>query len=198
MTIIVAVHKDGVTAVAADTQTTFGSFRVLPENQETPKLQRIGDSVIGFAGWGMYENILDDYVDRLETPPVLSDSRSIFVFFTGLWKELHETYNFVNDQCQNDDSPFGDLDASFLVVNPGIIHHVASDMSVTSFRQYFAVGSGSAFSMGALHALYDTGLDAAQLAAKAVDAAMAFDVKCGGRTETVVLDGPTHAKRPGK
>lgn len=189
MTIIVAVHKNGITAVAADTQTTFGSFRVLPENQETPKLQRIGDSIISFAGWGMYENILDDYIDRLEIPPTLNDSRSIFVFFTGLWKELHETYNFVNDQCQNDDSPFGDLDASFMVVTPGVIYHVASDMSVTSFKQYFSIGSGSAFGMGALHALYGTGLNSAELAKKAVEAAMAFDVKCGGRIETVILDG---------
>ena len=49
----------------------------------------------------------------------------------------------MNDQGDRNDSPFGNLDASFLVASPAGIFYVAPDMSVSEFRQYFAVGQFS-------------------------------------------------------
>lgn len=60
------------------------------------------------------------------------------------WKELHEQYNFVKDQSNEEDpSPFGDLDATFLITNPNGIFYVSSNMSVSKFEKYFAIGAGS-------------------------------------------------------
>ena len=51
---------------------------------------------------------------------------------------------------------------------------------MTPVTRYFAIGSGAPFALGALHALYDGKLGAAELARKAVEAGIAFDNYCGG------------------
>jgi len=93
----------------------------------------------------------------------------------------------VNDQCSETDTPFGDLDASFLVAAPSGIYYVACDMSVTEFDQYYAVGSGAGYALGALHALYTQKSDAENVARRAVAAASALDIYCGGEVNLVKL-----------
>jgi ATP-dependent protease HslVU (ClpYQ) peptidase subunit len=181
MSIAVAVRKGGRICLASDTQTSFGSNTVPVENHQTDKIRRVGRAYMAVSGAGLYDNILDDMLSGKRRVS-LANRQSIFTFFLHLWRQLRQTYSLVNEQCHQDDkSPFGDLDASFLVVNSHGIYYVASDMSITEFSQYFAIGSGADFSMGALHALYDGSLHADALADRAVRAAMAFSLYCGGR-----------------
>ena len=191
MSIVVGIHKGLDVCVAADTQSSFGSNRVPTENAGVSKLRRVGKAVIGTTGWGIYENILDDFLSAPEQPDLSTKGR-VFSFFLDLWKALHEHYPFVNDQSNHDDSPFGNLDAAFLVASPGGLFYVASDLSVTQFRRYCAVGSGADFSMGAAYTLYPGDLSAEQVARRSVDAACAFNLYCGGRVEVVSLkaNGP--------
>jgi len=56
-------------------------------------------------------------------------------------------------------------------------------MSVATFERYHAIGSGCAYSLGALHVLYDEQADPAALARKAVETAITFSVYCGGTIE---------------
>ena len=181
MTIAVAVRKGGEIVLAADTQNNFGHNRAPIANHRTQKIITVGANHLATSGWGLYANILTDFLARRRVPK-LDTERDVFRFFQAFWKALHEQYSLVNDQCQNEEdrSPFGDLDASFLLVNPGGIFFVSSDTSVTEFQQYYAVGSGAEFALGALHALYDTKADAEVLARRACAAAMAFNVYCGG------------------
>jgi ATP-dependent HslUV protease subunit HslV len=91
----------------------------------------------------------------------------------------------VNEQSRSEDkTPFADLDATFLIASPGGIFLVSSNMSVSSFTKYYAIGSGGDYALGALHALYDGGNDAGALAESAVAAAKAYDSGCGGATVT--------------
>lgn len=189
MSIVVAVVKDGETCVAADSQSNFGTNQVPMDNGKVSKLRQIGASVLGTTGWGVYENILEDFISA-KKPPLLSDRQSIFSFFLDLWKALHERYPYVNDQWDTDRSPFANLDASFLIASPDGLFYVASDLSVTRFEKYFAVGSGADFSMGALYNLYDTDLDAAAITRKAVESAMAFNIYCGGEVQLITLARP--------
>jgi ATP-dependent HslUV protease, peptidase subunit HslV len=186
MSIVVAIRKNGLTCVAADTQNSFGSNRVSEANGGVTKLRRLGSAILGTTGWGIYENILDDYL-KANGAPQLNDRGDIFAFFLGLWKALHETYPFVNDQGDRNDSPFGNLDASFLVAAPTGIFYVAPDMSVSEFRQYFAVGSGADFSLGAAHCLYPENLTASEIARRAAEAAIAFNLYCGGEIEVMTV-----------
>ena len=184
MTIAVAVRKGGEIVLAADTQSNFGHNRTPIGNHRTQKILTVGGNHLATSGWGLYANILGDFLARKRTPK-LDSERDVFRFFQGFWKALHEQYTMVNDQCQHEDepSPFGDLDASFLLANGGGIFLVSSDTSVTEFQQYYAVGSGAEFALGALHALYDGELDAESLARRACEAAMAFNVYCGGQID---------------
>ena len=180
MSIAVAVQKHGRITIGTDSQTSFGASRMPVENLRTVKTHRIGNSVMATTGWGLYENILDDYLGRHPNTE-LGGRQQIFGFFMRLWQDLRERYTMVKEQCdKDDDSPFASLDASFLVVNNEGIFHVGTDMSVTQFERYYAIGSGADFSLGALEALYADTPDAETLCNRAVEVAIAFDVHCGG------------------
>jgi ATP-dependent HslUV protease, peptidase subunit HslV len=188
MTIAVAVRKGREIVVAADTQNNFGSARATPDNHLSHKIMPVGDALVATSGWGLYANILDDFVARGRRAPALGTEREVFRFFQQFWRALKDQYSLVNEQCHDDDhSPFGDLDASFLVVNPAGIFFVSSDTSVTPFEKYHAVGSGTDYALGALHALYDDHDDATFLARRACEAAIAFNIYCGGAIETARL-----------
>ena len=112
------------------------------------------------------------------------NKQQIFSFFITFWKDLHEKYNFVNDQSdKEEDSPFGDLDSTFLIANPKGIFYVSSNMSVTKFEKYFAIGSGANFSLGTMFAMYDLNFTAEEIARKSVESAMAFNIYCGGEID---------------
>ena len=179
----VAVRKGGETIIAADTQENFGDRKVLPSNHRPAKILRVGSSWMATTGWGLYENVLTDYMARVK-PPRFPNERAIFSFFIRFWKELHARYSFVNDQSHgDDDQPFADLDSSFLVVNRAGIFYVSGNMSVTRFEEYYAIGSGASYALGALHALYPEPRDAEELARRACGAAVTFDVYCGGELD---------------
>lgn len=180
MSVIVAVRKGSQIAIAADSQDNFGDLRPPPENHEAIKLRVIGDAVLGSSGWALYDDIFGHYLGGRRAR--LSDRRSVFDFFVKFWKDLRKHYPFVNDQPgKESDTPFANLDASFLVASPGGIFLVSSNMSVSEFRQYYAIGSGSDYAIGAVHALYDEVKNPAVIAERAVRAAMAYDNSCGGR-----------------
>lgn len=197
MSIVVAVKKQSEIVMAADSQTSFGSNRIQGDNLNEPKIRRCGASLIATTGLGLYDNILDDFLTASDLPG-FRDKKDIFSFFLKFWRALHDRYPFVNDQCDGKDTPFGDLDASFLIVNVHGIFHVASDMSVTKFEKYFAIGSGSNFSFGVLYALYDQSVEAMELARKAVEAAKYFNVYCGGKTQIMRILIQSKGDRQGK
>lgn len=195
MSVAVAVQKGRTIVVAADTQENFGDRRVLRGDHSSSKIMKVGGSYIAQTGWGLYENILGDYLVKAGTPRFRNE-REIFVFFNRFWKRMRKDYSFVNDQpLQDDKSPFADLDASFLIVNPGGIFHVTGQMSVTRFKRFDAIGSGGPYALGALHALYDSESDAEEIARRACAAALHLDISCGGALDvfTVKAQGPRRA-----
>jgi ATP-dependent protease HslVU (ClpYQ) peptidase subunit len=183
MSIAVAVRKGTTIAVAADSQENFGDRKIVGSNHRAAKIMSLGASELAMTGWGIYDNVFSDYL-RSRRAPRFASEREIFTFFVRLWKDLRKRYSFVDDQVAEDDrSPFADLDSSFLVANRHGIFHVSGDMSVMAFNEYYAIGSGASYALGVLHALYDSERDAATLARRACEAAIAFDVYCGGEID---------------
>jgi ATP-dependent protease HslVU (ClpYQ) peptidase subunit len=187
MSVIAAVRKGNTIAVAADSQSNFGDLRPPPENHQVLKLREVGGAILAASGWALYDDLLAHYLAKrkAKTPVSLTDRASIFEFFLGFWKAIRKDGCFVNDQSRTDDkSPFADLDATFLVVTPLGIFLVSSNMSVSEFREFYAIGSGCDFAIGALHALTheaDEKMTAEKLAEAAVNAAIAYDSCCGGK-----------------
>jgi ATP-dependent HslUV protease subunit HslV len=183
MSVIVAVRRASQIVIAADTQDNFGDLRPPAENHEAIKLREVGDAVLGSSGWALYDDIFGHYLAKQKRVR-LHDRHAIFDFFVRFWKELHRTYPFVNDQPGKDsDSPFANLDATFLVASPAGIFLVSANMSVSEFKQYYAIGSGGDYAIGAIHALYGEVKDPAKIAERAVRAGMAYDSACGGRVD---------------
>ena len=184
MSIVVAVKKGNDVVIASDSMETFGSAKAAPGNAVTPKIRKLGSALMGNTGWSLYDDILKDYLSRRKSVRVSSES-DVFRFFMKFWKELHDKYPFVNDQSDGRDSPFGDLDSSFLIVTKKRIFHVSSNMSISEFDKFHAIGSGSSFAIGAMHALYDRKLSAEQIARKGVEAAIAHNIYCGGDVQVM-------------
>ena len=182
MSILVAIRKGSKTAFAADTLTTFGSHKYPTSNLAVQKIRRVGTALMGSSGWHLYNDILDDYLGRVgkKRPPSLANEKAIFKFFVKLWGALKDRYNMVNEQCEDKDSPFGNLDASFLIANRKGIYMVSGDLSISRFDQYAAIGSGTDYALGAIHQLYGRERDPATIARKAVETAIQFNVHCGG------------------
>ena len=187
MSIAVAIRKDARIVLATDSQTNLGSERVPAANLSGPKFMRIGDAHLAATGWTLYSNILADVLGRRRAAPRLDGEANIFKFFTRLWEELHERYNFVKDQADDADSPFGSLDSTFLVVCAQGIFGIASDLSVLRYERYFAIGSGAPVALGAAHALYESERDAEEIARNAAVAAIDHDVYCGHPVHVVTV-----------
>lgn len=191
MSVIVAVRKSSRIVIAADTQDNFGDLRPPAENHRALKLREIGGAVLGSSGWALYDDIFSHYFRRSRRI-VLTNRTAIFDFFVRFWRDLRKEYPFVNDQPgKESDSPFANLDATFLIASPGGIFLVSSNMSVSEFRQYYAIGSGGDYAIGACHVLFDSVRDPAEIARRSVAAAIAYDSSCGGEVESrnIVLKG---------
>ncbi len=188
MSIVIAVTRNDSTVMAADTLTCFSDDEQMPAaNSRSEKIVRIGHSVVGGAGWGLYDDIFRDYLDGRDAPAFDSE-HSIFKFFLDLWKALHETYTFVNDQANGKESPFGDLDSSFIIANHTGVYRVSSDLSVSRFNQYHATGSGAPYALGTMYTLYESGASAREIAESGVRAAIAFNVYCAGEVQTLEIE----------
>ena len=187
MSIAVAVRKDARIVLATDSQTNLGSERVPAANLSGAKFMQIGEAYMAATGWTLYSNILADVLGRRRATPRLDGEVNIFKFFTRLWEELHERYNFVKDQADDTDSPFGSLDSTFLVVCARGVFGVASDLSVLRYERYFAIGSGAPIALGAVHALYESECDAEAIAHSAAAAAIDHDVYCGHPVHAVTV-----------
>ena len=195
MSIVVVVRKDKRIAMAADTMSACGSHRDAPDNVETRKIRRLGSAVMGTTGWALMDNVLEDML-AAKRPPRLNSKGAIFKFYLKLWRELHERYTLVNDQSEDKSTPYGDIDGQFLVAHRNGIYAVASNLTVCELKKYYAIGGGSDYAFGALYNLYDSELDAREVAIQAVRTAINFDLYCGGSID--VLEVPcAPAKRRG-
>ncbi len=182
MSIAVVVKKDNKIVIGADTLQCFDSNMTGEDNLDESKLRRIGNAMVAGAGWGLYDNILDDYL-KGKKPVKLSTKQNIFLFFKRLWPVLHEKYSFVKNQCDDADSPFGELDSSFLIATKKRIFFVSSNMCVTEFQKFYAIGAGRDYAIGAMHVLYDQKKSAEEIARLAIEAAISNNVYCGGNIE---------------
>lgn len=196
MSTLVAVHKNRRIALACDTMNSVGYTRCVHATGP-PKVITSGSLLIGCAGFTVYRNALDHYLASKRTPK-LDNERMVFQFFVQFWRDLHSKYHFVNDQSDSEaDSPFADLDAEFLVVNPDGIFRVKEILSVSRFEKFCAIGSGAPHAEGALHILYERDLTAREIAETAVQAALVFNAKSGGPVQVVdMAERQAKARKP--
>jgi ATP-dependent HslUV protease subunit HslV len=173
MTTIVAVRKNGYAAIAADTLTTFGNTRLhASQDASHDKILRIGDSYVGVCGSAAHHLVLSSLLAK--TPDVqLNSKAAIFETFRKLHPILKEEC-FLNPK-EDEEDPYESSQITALIANSRGIFAIYSMREVFEYTQYWAIGSGHEFSLGAMLQAYARNDEATEIARAGVDAGIAFD-----------------------
>lgn len=173
MTTIVAVKKNGVVAIAADTLTTFGNTR-LPAALDAShdKILHCGDSYIGVCGSAAHHLVLTNLLAKMPDMK-LNSKADIFETFRKLHPVLKEEC-FLNPK-EDEEDPYESSQITALIANASGIYGIYSMREVFEYTRYWAIGSGHEYALGALHHAYPQYDKAADAARAAVEAGIAFD-----------------------
>lgn len=173
MTTIVAVKKNGIVAIAADTLTTFGNTR-LPAAMDSShdKILHIGGSHVGVCGSAAHHLVLANLLGK--TPDVqLNSKEAIFETFRKLHPVLKEEC-FLNPK-EDEEDPYESSQITALIINSTGMYGIFSMREVFEYTQYWAIGSGHEFALGAMQYAYSRFDSASDIARAGVEAGIAFD-----------------------
>lgn len=173
MTTIVAVRKNGIVAIAADTLTTFGNTR-LPAamDRSHDKILHIGDNHVGVCGSAAHHLVLANLLGK--SPDVqLNSKEAIFETFRKLHPVLKEEC-FLNPK-EDEEDPYESSQITALIINTSGLYGIFSMREVFEYTQYWAIGSGHEFALGAMQHAYSRLDSAADIARAGVEAGIAFD-----------------------
>ena len=177
MTTLVAVRKNDQIAIAADSLTTFGDTRLSAQFDRTPdKILRYRDTYIGLCGSAAHQLVFQSLLAK-HGDLDFSNKAAIFETFRKLHPILKEQH-FLNPKEEEDD-PYESTQITALVANEHGIFGVYSMREVFEYTQFWAVGSGREFALGAMHALYPKLRTAAAIAKAGIEAGATFDRNSG-------------------
>ncbi|MCP4877976.1 MAG: MFS transporter [Gammaproteobacteria bacterium] len=175
MSTIVAVLKNNVACIAADSLTSFGDTRQAADYvTDSDKILQFGENnYIGIVGSAAHHlvmrNLLDKHADKID----FSDRFNIFETMRQIHPILKEEY-FLNSKDEDDDS-YESSRVDALIINGSGIFGLYSLREVDQYTRFWAVGSGAEFALGAMQVAYDL-LDEAQAVARAgIEAGACFD-----------------------
>jgi ATP-dependent protease HslVU (ClpYQ) peptidase subunit len=173
MTTIVAVKKNGVVAIAADTLTTFGNTRLhASQDSSHDKILRIGDNFIGVCGSAAHHLVLTSLLTK-SSDVFLNSKASIFETFRKLHPVLKEEC-FLNPK-EDEEDPYESSQITALIANASGIFGIYSMREVFEYTQFWAIGSGHEFALGAMHYAYKQIESAEEIARIGLDAGIAYD-----------------------
>lgn len=175
MTTLVVVRKDNQVAMAADTQSTFGDTRLGHLHDARPdKIFTSHDSLFGICGAAAHDLVLQSALSKLRTLD-FSSRPAIFDSFRKLHPKLKEDF-FLKTEEEEDD-PYESSQMTVLIANRHGIFGVFSMREVYEYRQFWAIGSGRDFAIGAMRAVYgQASFNAADIARMGVETGCEFDV----------------------
>jgi ATP-dependent protease HslVU (ClpYQ) peptidase subunit len=175
MTTIVVVRKHQQVAIAADTQSTFGDTRLGNLHDAHPnKIFASHDSFFGICGAAAHDLVLQSLLSRNRNLD-FSSRPAIFESFRKLHPKLKEDFFLKPEEDEED--PYESSQMTVLLANAHGIYGVYSLREVYEYRQFWAIGSGRDFAIGAMRAVYDRDdLSAADIARIGVETGCEFDV----------------------
>jgi len=173
MSTIVVVKKNNQVVIAADSLTTFGDTRqTAAMDAASDKILKYEDTYIGVVGSAAHQLVMESALPTLEGAH-FSTRAEIFESFRRLHGVLKDTYHLNPKDEEGDPYESSHIDA--LIANPKGIFGVYALREVFEYQKFWAVGSGSEFALGAMHALYERWDDPALIAEAAITAAAEFN-----------------------
>jgi ATP-dependent protease HslVU (ClpYQ) peptidase subunit len=178
VTTVVVTRKAGMVAMAADTLVTFGDTRLSHRYEANSKVFKIaaagGASFVGLAGTVAHFPVLRKAMGALPREELKLHSKDeVFDTFTKLHPLLKEGYFLQTKEDDND--PYESSQFSAVVANASGIYGLYSYREVFEFKDFWAIGSGRNFALGAMHAASGSVRTARELALAGVRAGCEFD-----------------------
>lgn len=183
MTTVVVVKKAGQICIAAETLVTFGDTRLNHRFEDNSKIFKIdtpsGLSYLGMAGTVAHFPALRKAITALpKAERKLGNKDEVFDTFLRLHPMLKDTYFMQTKEEDND--PYESSQFSVLVANSSGIYGLYSYREVFEFKEFWGIGSGRGFALGAMHASYARAKTAREVAEVGIKAGCEFDKNSGG------------------
>ncbi|MCJ0763603.1 MFS transporter [Variovorax terrae] len=194
MTTVVVVKKAGQVAIAADTLVTFGDTRLAHRFEDNGKIFKVdapaGMSYVGMAGTVAHFPVLRKAMTALPREQLkLGSKDEVFDTFTRLHPLLKETFFLQTKEEDND--PYESSQFSVVIANGTGIYGLYSYREVFEFKEFWGIGSGRSFALGAMHAVWGKAKTAREVAEAGLRAGCEFDKNSAGPFDvfTIKLKG---------
>ena len=178
MTTVVVVKKAGYVTIAADTLVTFGDTRLSHRYEANSKIIKldtaVGPTYIGAAGTVAHFPVLRKVLSTLPKDQLLLGSKDeVFDTFSRLHPVLKGSFFLQTKEDDND--PYESSQYTVLVANATGIYGLYSYREVFEFKDFWGIGSGRGFALGAMHAVWDKAKTAKEVALAGITAGCEFD-----------------------
>ena len=178
MSTVVAVKKNGLAVIGADTQFNRGSLIVQSKYQKNhKKIIRFKDSYLGIIGSSAHHNVMESILRKYRKDICFNSVKDIFETFLWLHPKLKDEY-FVNTS-EEKEQEYESNQLHILLVNPCGIFDIMSYREVTEFSRFWSIGTGDEYALGAMYAIYDKLDDPRQIAKTGIYAACEFNENSG-------------------
>ena len=190
MTTLVVVKKAGQVAIAADSLVTFGDT-MLPHRYETnSKIFKVetpqGASYVGMAGTVAHFPALRKAMAALPKAELLLGSRDeVYDTFLRLHPMLKDTFFLQTKEDDND--PYESSQFTTVIANATGIYGLYSYREIFEFKEFWGIGSGRSFALGAMHACWGKAKTAREVAVAGLNAGCEFDKNSAGPIEVFTL-----------
>jgi ATP-dependent HslUV protease subunit HslV len=190
MTTVVAARKGGQLAMVADSLVTFGDTRLSQRMEANRKMFKIedaaGESVMAVAGSAAHYPALRHALAAIPREELrLGSKDEVYRTFLQLHPVLKEAF-FLQTK-EDDHDPYESSQFTVLLANAGGIFGVYSYREVFEFKEFWSIGSGRSFALGAMHAAYARARSALEVAQAGIAAACEFDRNSAGPVDSLTL-----------
>ena len=190
MTTVVVVKKAGQVAIAADALVTFGDTRLPHRFEGNSKIFKVdtsaGISYVGMAGTVAHFPALHKAMAALPKEDLkLGSKDEVYDTFLKLHPMLKETFFLQTKEDDND--PYESMQFTVVIANATGIFGLYSYREVFEFKEFWGIGSGRSFALGAMHARWGTAKTAREVALGGMNAGCEFDKNSGGPVEVFTL-----------
>ncbi len=174
MSTIVIVRKHHRACIAADSLTSFGDTKQSAEFvANADKILEYKGQFLGIVGSAAHQLVMQSLLARHADAIDFSSSLAIFETLNRIHPILKEEY-FLNAKDEDEDDYETSRIDALLLTHRGIFGLYAL-REVDEYTRFWAIGSGSEFALGAMHAVYDRLDDAEAIAEVGIRAGAAFD-----------------------
>ena len=183
MTTLVVVKKAGQVVMAADTLVTFGDTALPQRYEANSKIFKVdtpaGISYVGMAGTVAHFPALRKAMAALPKADLkLSSKDEVYDTFLKLHPLLKETFFLQTKEDDND--PYESMQFTVVIANSSGIYGLYSYREIFEFNEFWGIGSGRSFALGAMHAVWASAKTAKEVALAGMHAGCEFDKNSGG------------------